>query len=209
MRLLVRSQNDRLPPADVARYVNPSSRLMDGYQSACLASEAEDEGPTAGARSACSRWGGWAGRCGRQCARGLAAQEEGSGEEMKDRPHVTRRGKLKNGNPSGDLSKAPRCGARTRRGTACRAPAMPNGRCRLHGGLSTGPRTPEGLERSRRARWRHGFYSREFREMRVAARRQFFEMREAVRRLGLAGEIKTFERRGPRFTLRRVPPNPS
>jgi len=34
-------------------------------------------------------------------------------------------------------------------------------RCRLHGGLSTGPRTPEGLERSRRARWKHGAYSRE------------------------------------------------
>jgi hypothetical protein len=38
---------------------------------------------------------------------------------------------------------------------------MPNGRCRLHGGKSTGPRTPEGLERSRRANWKHGYYSRE------------------------------------------------
>jgi hypothetical protein len=28
---------------------------------------------------------------------------------------------------------------------------MPNGRCKVHGGKSTGPRTPEGLERSRRA----------------------------------------------------------
>ncbi|MDF2972517.1 MAG: hypothetical protein K0R61_2967 [Microvirga sp.] len=28
----------------------------------------------------------------------------------------------------------------------CCQPAMPNGRCRLHGGLSTGPRTPEGLK---------------------------------------------------------------
>ena len=33
---------------------------------------------------------------------------------------------------------------------------MANGRCRMHGGPSTGPRTPEGLERSRRARWKHG-----------------------------------------------------
>jgi hypothetical protein len=32
---------------------------------------------------------------------------------------------------------------------------------RLHGGKSTGPRTPEGLERSRRANWKHGYYSRE------------------------------------------------
>ncbi len=33
---------------------------------------------------------------------------------------------------------------------------MPNGRCRMHGGASTGPRTPEGLARSTTARWRHG-----------------------------------------------------
>jgi hypothetical protein len=34
----------------------------------------------------------------------------------------------------------------------------------MHGGKSTGPRTPEGLERSRKARWIHGWYSREVRE---------------------------------------------
>ena len=39
------------------------------------------------------------------------------------------------------------------------APAMRNGRCRMHGGASTGPRTPEGLARSRRANWKHGLYS--------------------------------------------------
>ena len=33
---------------------------------------------------------------------------------------------------------SPRCGAKTRRGTPCRAPAMPNGRCRMHGGSSPG-----------------------------------------------------------------------
>jgi hypothetical protein len=38
---------------------------------------------------------------------------------------------------------------------------MPNGRCRLHGGKSTGPRTAEGLERCRTANWKHGRYSRE------------------------------------------------
>jgi len=32
------------------------------------------------------------------------------------------------------------CGAKTRRETRCRCPAMPNGRCKLHGGRSpTGP----------------------------------------------------------------------
>jgi hypothetical protein len=33
---------------------------------------------------------------------------------------------------------SPRCGARTRSGNPCQSPAMPNGRCRLHGGLSPG-----------------------------------------------------------------------
>jgi hypothetical protein len=37
---------------------------------------------------------------------------------------------------------------------------MPNGRCRLHGGLSTGPRTAEGIERIRRAVSKHGRYSK-------------------------------------------------
>jgi hypothetical protein len=69
------------------------------------------------------------------------------------------RGRLKNGNPSGDYAKAPRCGARNRRGTACQCSAMKNGRCRLHGGLSTGPKTPEGIERIRKARTKHGRYS--------------------------------------------------
>jgi hypothetical protein len=36
-----------------------------------------------------------------------------------------------------------------------------HGRCRLHGGKSTGPRTPEGLERSRRARLVNSYYTAE------------------------------------------------
>ena len=59
----------------------------------------------------------------------------------------------------------PRCGARTRIGAACRSPAMANGRCRMHGGKSTGPRTIEGLERMRRAKTRHGMYSEEHRHL--------------------------------------------
>jgi len=38
---------------------------------------------------------------------------------------------------------------------------MRNGRRRMHGGRSTGPRTPEGLERARKARWIHGERSAE------------------------------------------------
>ena len=52
-----------------------------------------------------------------------------------------------------------RCGAKTRKGTPFQCPSMGNGRCRLHGGLSTGPTTQEGRERIRRARWRHGRFS--------------------------------------------------
>jgi len=67
-----------------------------------------------------------------------------------------RRGRLKNGNSSGDYLAAPRCGAKTRAGCACRQPAMTNGRCRLHGGKSTGARTAEGQRRARTARLVHG-----------------------------------------------------
>jgi hypothetical protein len=80
-------------------------------------------------------------------------------------PWTVPKGRLKNGNPSGNWWLAPRCGARTRRQTPCQAPAVRHRkRCRLHGGKSTGPRTPEGLARSRRATWKHGAYSRETRE---------------------------------------------
>ena len=41
------------------------------------------------------------------------------------------------------------CGARTRAGTPCkRKDLYISGRCKLHGGLSTGPRTEEGKRRS-------------------------------------------------------------
>jgi hypothetical protein len=67
--------------------------------------------------------------------------------------------------------KAPRCGAKNRRGGACQSPAMRGKRrCRLHGGLSTGPRTPEGRERCRQAATKHGFYSRAAKEERRRAR---------------------------------------
>ena len=58
-------------------------------------------------------------------------------------------------------NKSTRCGAKTRRKTPCLGPAMPNGRCRLHGGKSTGPQTPEGLEKSKKANWKHGRRSAE------------------------------------------------
>ena len=60
------------------------------------------------------------------------------------------------------------CGAkaRTSRNKVCRQPAMANGRCRLHGGKSTGPRTEEGRRRMKAANTKHGFYSVEAEEER-------------------------------------------
>ena len=43
------------------------------------------------------------------------------------------------------------CGAKTRAGTPCKMGGLyGSGRCRLHGGLSTGPRTSEGKAKAAR-----------------------------------------------------------
>ena len=73
----------------------------------------------------------------------------------------------------------PRCGAMTRAGTSCRSPAMRNGRCRMHGGTSTGPRTADGIARIVKARTTHGLYRTEVREVRALVR----ELREEQKRL--------------------------
>jgi hypothetical protein len=88
----------------------------------------------------------------------------------------SRVGSLKNGNPPGRFSDARRCGAKARRtGLPCRAPACRGKRrCRMHGGTSSGPRTAAGLERSRRARWKHGSCSanarRNYQQLKAEAR---------------------------------------
>src|SRR5262245_4154687 len=70
---------------------------------------------------------------------------------------LVNRGRLKNGNPSGDYMKAPRCGAKNRQGMPCHAPAMRGkARCRLHGGRSTGERTLAGIHRIRKTHWKDG-----------------------------------------------------
>jgi hypothetical protein len=38
---------------------------------------------------------------------------------------------------------------------------MKNGRCRLHGGLSTGPKTETGKAKSRKGNYKHGLYTKE------------------------------------------------
>jgi hypothetical protein len=53
----------------------------------------------------------------------------------------------------------------------------------MHGGKSTGPKTAEGLERCRLARWKHGFYAREAGEARRQMRALVTECRELLARL--------------------------
>src|SRR5215218_2595591 len=56
-----------------------------------------------------------------------------------------------------------RCGAKTRNERPCRSPAMPNGRCRMHGGASPG--APKG---EHNGNYRHGRFTNEA----IACRRE-------------------------------------
>ena len=72
----------------------------------------------------------------------------------------------------------PKCGAKCRDGTRCQAPVVwdrsrnqpRNGRCRMHGGLSTGPKTEEGKRRSREGAQRGARVSAERRMSRKQAK---------------------------------------
>src|SRR3954453_21993800 len=89
------------------------------------------------------------------------------------------RGLLKNGNPPGDPSKAPRCGAKTRSGVPCRQPGMKNGRCRLHGGKSPG--APRG---ERNGNYKHGLRTIDA----IALRRDAMRLRRVLRALISEGD---------------------
>lgn len=73
------------------------------------------------------------------------------------------------------------CGAKTRKGTPCKGFAMKNGRCKLHGGKSTGPKTDEGKARIAAAHWKHGLrsktYIREMKKLRKELQRMVEETR--------------------------------
>jgi hypothetical protein len=56
-------------------------------------------------------------------------------------------------------------------------------RCRLHGGKSTGPRTPEGLERARKAPITHGRETAERRAKRKEARARLKDLLRRSREL--------------------------
>ena len=79
-----------------------------------------------------------------------------------------------------------RCEAKTRRGTKCQSAAYKhNGRCRLHGGLSTGARTPEGLQRISEANIKHGRQTKD----KLEANRHAAKVGSRV-----MGELKQLER---------------
>ena len=80
-----------------------------------------------------------------------------------------------------------RCGARTRRGSACLKPALKGkARCQLHGGKATGARTIAGLQRLSAAQLRHGKYTKD----KLAAQRHAAAVGRRV-----MGELKRIERR--------------
>jgi hypothetical protein len=87
----------------------------------------------------------------------------------------------------GNPNAAPRCGAQTRSGKPCRAPAMMNPhigkrlRCRFHGGASTGPRTPEGRARIAAAQFKHGRRTKAAEEARKALRAKLAALKSKVK----------------------------
>lgn len=78
------------------------------------------------------------------------------------------------------------CGAKTRSGQPCKCPAVRGkARCRLHGGRSTGAKTPEGLAKLRALHLKHG---RSTTEAKAEARRRAQVGRE------IRAELRNIER---------------
>ena len=67
--------------------------------------------------------------------------------------------------------KIPRCGAKTRSGRKCGHYSMPNGRCRYHGGKSTGAKTP---------RVKHGCYTKVAIEERKMINQLLLKVRDTI-----------------------------
>jgi hypothetical protein len=77
--------------------------------------------------------------------------------------------------------KSTKCGAKTRSGVPCaKFPVEGKRRCRLHGGLSTGPKTPEGRAAILAANTKHGRY-KNWREKRAKEKYYRVEIKRAMR----------------------------
>ena len=79
-----------------------------------------------------------------------------------------------------------RCGAKTRVGGACQNPAIKGrGRCKLHGGRSTGARSPQGKARVAAAHTTHGKRSKAHLEKVRAIKLELKRITHELRRDGL------------------------
>ena len=77
------------------------------------------------------------------------------------------------------LNAAPRCGAKTRRGTPCKAPAANGkGRCRMHGGAK-GSGAPKGNQNA----FKHGAYSKDSIELIKQVKAMMLESEELLEAL--------------------------
>jgi hypothetical protein len=94
-----------------------------------------------------------------------------------------------------------RCGAKNRRGEPCQKPPVPGKkRCRLHGGLSTGPKTAEGKMAAANAHVTHGL-TRKFESYeQLLASGQVAEFELAPSKLDLTPEIRLARARLGRAT---------
>ena len=76
-------------------------------------------------------------------------------------------------NPMQKAHDAPRCGAKTRRGTPCQSPIVRGRkRCRMHGG-AYGSGAPKGNKNA----WKHGLRSKEYLEEKRKGREIIRQMR--------------------------------
>ena len=157
------SEQDRMN-VQVTRLAGATARMMTAFQQGLVTLQRLRTGgqQVVTVQHVEVRDGGQAIVAGRMKAGGSG--KTGGGGEMTDLPHAHGwRAHLDKAHA------APRCGAKRRDGGSCMSPAMPNGRCRMHGGLSTGPRTAEGVARSRRSNWKHGYYSAKAKQVRRGA----------------------------------------
>lgn len=84
----------------------------------------------------------------------------------------------------GDSWPGIRCGAKTKLGTKCLRPAFKkNGRCRLHGGLSVGPVSSEGMQNLINARTKTGDFTKEKRAQAKTRAEQGRKIRKEIKRI--------------------------
>jgi hypothetical protein len=102
---------------------------------------------------------------------------------------------------AGGKIKCKRCQARSsRKKQQCGKPAMrAKNVCDTHGGLSTGPRTQEGIKRIQNAHWKHGNETKEVRTERSAKSLQFLMLEKIGWHIGVFAEGSTkFRGRKPK-----------